>query len=57
MSEKARDEAGELFEKIERSHFSGDGFDMAVGQVAQIEQKLGLTDLGRYTAQPVGAPG
>jgi hypothetical protein len=30
---------------------------MAVGQVAQIEQKLGLTDLGRYTAQPVGAPG
>jgi hemerythrin-like domain-containing protein len=52
LSEKQRDEAGETFEKIERSHFGGDGFDMAVDQVAQIEQRLGLADLARYTAGP-----
>jgi hemerythrin-like domain-containing protein len=56
MTEKDRDAAGEQFEQIERSHFNGDGFDMAVGQVAQIEQKLGLADLARYTAPPVTAP-
>jgi hemerythrin-like domain-containing protein len=54
LSQKARDETGELFEKIERSHFGGDGFDMAVGQVAQIEQKLGLWDLAHYTPTPPG---
>jgi hemerythrin-like domain-containing protein len=54
LSQKQRDEAGEQFEQIERSHFNGDGFDMAVGQVAQIEQKLGLADLAHYTAAPVG---
>lgn len=53
LSAQQRDEAGEQFEQIERSHFNGDGFDMAVGQVAQIEQKLGLSDLARYTAAPV----
>ena len=52
LSDRQRDEAGEQFEQIERSHFNGDGFDMAVGQVAQIEQKLGLSDLARYTARP-----
>jgi hemerythrin-like domain-containing protein len=55
LSDKAVREAGELFEKIEHSHFGGDGFGMAVGQVAQIEHKLGLADLARYTAGPVGA--
>jgi hemerythrin-like domain-containing protein len=54
LSEKARAEAAELFEKIEHSHFGGDGFDMAAGQVAQIEQKLGLSDLARYIAAPPG---
>lgn len=56
MSDKARDQAAEQFEQIERSHFGGDGFDMAVSQVAQIEQSLGLADLARYTAAPVPAP-
>jgi hemerythrin-like domain-containing protein len=56
LSEKQRDEAGEQFEQIERSHFGGDGFDMAVGQVAQIERKLGLSDLARYTAAAVVPP-
>jgi hemerythrin-like domain-containing protein len=50
ISQKDRDEAGETFEKIERSHFGGHGFDMAVSQIAQIELKLGLSDLARYTA-------
>jgi hemerythrin-like domain-containing protein len=54
LSEAQRGEAAELFEKIEHSHFGGDGFDMAVDQVAQIEQRLGLADLSRYTAAPVG---
>jgi hemerythrin-like domain-containing protein len=52
LSPKQLDEAGELFEKIERSHFGGDGFDMAVHEIAQIEQRLGLGDLARYTAAP-----
>jgi hemerythrin-like domain-containing protein len=52
ISQKDRDEAGETFERIERSHFGGDGFDMAVSQIAQIERKLGLSDLARYTAAP-----
>lgn len=55
MSDKERDAAGDQFEKIERSHFAGGGFEMAVDQVAQIEQKLGLHDLARYTAGPVPA--
>jgi len=53
MSEKEQAAAGDSFEQIERSHFAGGGFEMAVGQVAQIEQKLGLHDLARYTAGPV----
>jgi len=50
LSAKDLAAAGEQFEQIEHSHFGGDGFDMAVDQVAQIEQKLGLADLARYTA-------
>lgn len=56
LSAKQRDEAGDQFEQIERSHFGGDGFDMAVGQIAQIEQRLGLSDLARYTAAAPRAP-
>lgn len=56
MSDKEREAAGDRFEKIERSHFAGGGFEMAAGQVAQIEQKLGLADLARYTAGPVPNP-
>ncbi len=52
LSDRQRDEAGDQFEQIERSHFGGDGFEMAVGQISQIEQKLGLSDLARYTAAP-----
>jgi hemerythrin-like domain-containing protein len=56
LSAKALDEAGDQFEDIERAQFKGDGFDMAVDRIAAIEQRLGLHDLGRYTApQPATA--
>lgn len=48
------DQAGDQFEDIERAQFKGDGFDMAVDQVSAIEQRLGLADLARYTAPPLG---
>jgi len=44
---------GAQFAQIEHSHFAGGAFEMAAGQAAQIEQKLGLSDLGRYTADAV----
>jgi hemerythrin-like domain-containing protein len=50
MSASQLREAGDQFEDIERAQFHGDGFDMAVDQVLHIEQRLGLHDLGRYTA-------
>jgi hemerythrin-like domain-containing protein len=50
MSASQLREAGDRFEDIERAQFQGDGFDMAVDQVLQIEQRLGLHDLSRYTA-------
>jgi hemerythrin-like domain-containing protein len=54
MSPKQLDEAGDQFEEIEKAQFKGDGFDMAVDQIAGIEQRLGLHDLGRFTAAPAG---
>jgi hypothetical protein len=50
LSPEQLDEAGDQFEAIEKATFKGDGFDMAVGEVAAIENGLGLADLGRYTA-------
>jgi hemerythrin-like domain-containing protein len=46
------EEMGEKFEDIEKRQFGGDGFDMAVQQIAEIEQALGLTDLAQFTAAP-----
>jgi hemerythrin-like domain-containing protein len=40
------------FEDIEHETFKGDGFDLALEQVATLEQRLGLADLARYTAPP-----
>jgi hemerythrin-like domain-containing protein len=57
LSPKQLDEAGDQFEDIEKATFKGDGFDMAVDEVAAIENGLGLADLGRYTAPaPPGVP-
>lgn len=44
------EEMGDKFEKIEKAEFGGDGFDMAVKEIGQIEQTLGLADLGQFTA-------
>jgi hemerythrin-like domain-containing protein len=55
LSKQQLDEAGDAFEQIEKAQFKGDGFDMAVDQIAGIEQRLGLHDLGRFTPAPAGA--
>lgn len=52
MSKHQLEEAGELFEDIEKAQFKGDGFDQAVDRIATIEQRLGIADLGRFTAAP-----
>ncbi len=46
------EEMGEKFEDIEKQQFGGDGFDLAVRQIAEIEQALGLTDIAQLTAAP-----
>jgi hemerythrin-like domain-containing protein len=46
------EEMGEKFEDIEKQEFGGDGFDIAVKKMDQIEQALGLSDLAKFTAPP-----
>lgn len=43
------DAMGEQFEKIERQTFGGDGFDMAVDKVTDLEKQLGIYDLSQFT--------
>lgn len=50
LGDKGLAEWSEKFEDIEHDTFKGDGFDLALQQVAAIEQRLGLADLARYTA-------
>lgn len=45
-------ELAEVFEELEHKQFGEDGFDQAVRRVGSIEQRLGLTDLGAFTASP-----
>lgn len=52
---KGYDELGDQFEDIERKEFGGDGFDMAVDKVAELEQRLGTADLASFTAPPVAS--
>lgn len=56
LAPRALEEWSDRFEAIERETFKGDGFDLALERVAGIEQRLGLSDLARYTA-PALAPG
>ncbi len=42
-------ELGEKFEEIEEQKFGANGFQSIVQQIAQIEQALGIHDLGQYT--------
>jgi hemerythrin-like domain-containing protein len=54
LSKHALKEASERFEDIEKAQFKGDGFDQAVDRIAGIEQRLGIADLERFTAAPIG---
>lgn len=40
---------GEQFDAIERKTFGGDGFDMAVDQVTELEKQFGIYDLAQFT--------
>lgn len=52
IGEHAVKEMGEKFEDIEKKQFGGDGFDMAVKEIGEIEQTLGLSDIAQFTAPP-----
>jgi|SRR5579864_1020900 len=49
VSRHEYDALGEQFEDIERKTFAGDGFDMAVDQVTDLEKRLGIYDLAQFT--------
>ena len=44
------DDLGAQFEEIEQEQFGEDGFEAALRRMAEIEQSLGLADLGMFTA-------
>jgi hemerythrin-like domain-containing protein len=52
---KGYDELGDQFEDIERKTFGGDGFDIAMGKIGDIERALGVADLAAFTAPAPGA--
>jgi len=43
------DAMGEQFEKIERTTFGGDGFDIYLEKVTALEKQLGIYDLAQFT--------
>jgi hemerythrin-like domain-containing protein len=47
------EELGDQFEDIEKREFGGDGFQIALDQVADLERRLGTADLGSFTAPEV----
>jgi hemerythrin-like domain-containing protein len=49
ISKHEYDSLGEDFEKKEKEQFGGDGFDMAVDKVTQIEKALNIYDLNLFT--------
>lgn len=49
VSKHEYDALGEEFERIERKTFSGDGFDMAVDQVTELEKQFGIYDISLFT--------
>ena len=44
------DELGEKFEEIEHEQFGGDGYDVALKRMEDIESSLGLSNLDMFTA-------
>ena len=54
IGQKAYDELGDQFEEIERREFGGDGFDIALDKVEEIERAVGIANLAGFTApEPV----
>ena len=49
---KQLDELAEKFEEIEEEAFGQDGFEAASKRMAEIEESLGLANLGMFTAPP-----
>jgi hemerythrin-like domain-containing protein len=49
VSKHEYDAMGEEFERIERKTFGGDGFDMAVDQVTELEKQFGIYDIAQFT--------
>jgi hemerythrin-like domain-containing protein len=49
VSSHEYDSLGEQFEKIERQTFGGDGFDIYVDKVTNLEKQLGIYDLNQFT--------
>jgi len=49
VSRHEYDAMGEQFEKIERTTFGGDGFDIYLDKVTAIEKQLGIYDLVQFT--------
>lgn len=54
---KGYDELGDQFEEIEKRQFGGDGFDMALDKVADLERRLGTADLAAFTAPAMNVSG
>jgi len=51
VSKHEYDAMGEEFERIERKTFAGDGFDMAVDQVTELEKQFGIYDIAQFTPE------
>lgn len=49
VSKHEYDAMGEQFEGIEHKTFGGDGFDMAVDQVTELEKQFGIYDIAQFT--------
>lgn len=49
VSKQEYDAMGEQFERIERHTFGGDGFDIYLDKVTELEKRLGIYDLAQFT--------
>jgi hemerythrin-like domain-containing protein len=49
VGEKLYKQLGDKFEETEHKMFGQDGFEMAVKQVAELEETFGIADLSRFT--------
>jgi hypothetical protein len=53
VSKHEYDAMGEEFERIERKTFGGDGFDMAVDQVTELEKQFDIYDISKFTPDAI----